>query len=105
LGWIEGEVVRLEPSSTNDRVPHMGWNEVHPADGAPLFAEIAPATDFYFVHSYHLVARTDGDVEATTPYCGGFTSAVRHDTIFGVQFHPEKSQRAGFQILRNFVAV
>jgi glutamine amidotransferase len=105
LGWIDGDVVRLEPSSPEERIPHMGWNEVDPVGDGSLFAGIAPRTDFYFVHSYHFAARSDEDVEATTPYCGGFTSSVRHDTIFGVQFHPEKSQRAGFQVLRNFVAV
>jgi glutamine amidotransferase len=83
----------------------MGWNEVAPRGDATLFDGIAPSTDFYFVHSYHVIPRSPEDVQATTPYCGGFTSAVEHGTIFGVQFHPEKSQRAGFQVLRNFVAV
>ena len=105
LGWIDGEVVRLEPTADEQRIPHMGWNEVDPIATATLFTGIAAATDFYFVHSYHLVTRSPADVQATTPYCGGFTSAVSHGAIFGVQFHPEKSQKAGFQVLRNFVAV
>jgi glutamine amidotransferase len=105
LGWIEGDVARLEPNSAADRIPHMGWNEVDPVGDAVLLDGIAPGTDFYFVHSYHVVTRSPDDIHATTPYCGGFTSAIGHGTIFGVQFHPEKSQRAGFQVLRNFVAV
>lgn len=104
LGWIEGDVVRLEPS-VDERVPHVGWNEVHPVDGGPLFDGVEPATDFYFVHSFHVRPSSSADTSATTPYCGDFTSAVARDAIFGVQFHPEKSQRAGFQVLRNFVAV
>jgi glutamine amidotransferase len=61
--------------------------------------------DFYFVHSYHMVCRSSDDVLATTPYCGGFTSAVGRDHVLGVQFHPEKSRRPGFQVLANFLEV
>ncbi len=105
LGWIEGDVRRLEPSGEDRRIPHVGWNSVFFEADAQLFRGIEPGRDFYFVHSFHFCAR---DVErrlATTPYAGGFTSAVQRDLIFGVQFHPEKSQRAGFQVLRNFLSV
>ena len=105
LGWIEGEVRRLEPAGEDQRVPHIGWNEVAFTRASPLFAGVDTGRDFYFVHSYHLVCRDKQDVLATTPYCGGFVSAVARGRIFGVQFHPEKSQRLGFQVLRNFLAV
>jgi len=70
-----------------------------------LFKDIKPKTDFYFVHSYQLLPEDRDNVIATTPYCGGFTSAVQEGNVFGVQFHPEKSSRAGFQLIRNFLEV
>jgi glutamine amidotransferase len=57
----------------------------------------------YFVHSFHFVPENNADVAATTPYCGTFVSAVAKDNVFGVQFHPEKSAKPGFQILKNFL--
>jgi glutamine amidotransferase len=76
--------------------------------GCPLFEGIESGTDFYFVHSFHVVCADPANEAASTPYCGGFTSAVWQggdSTVFGVQFHPEKSQRAGFAVLRNFLAI
>lgn len=105
LGLVPGVVRRLEPDSPEVRLPHVGWNEVSLAQESPLFAGIADGTDFYFVHGYHLVADDAGSVVARTPYCGGFTSVVSRGSVHGVQFHPEKSQRAGFQLLRNFLAL
>lgn len=104
LGWVAAKVERLVPTGPDRRVPHVGWNEVHPEPGALLFQGIAPGTDFYFVHSYHVACQEEGDVAAVTPYCGGFTSAIAREHIFGVQFHPEKSQKAGFKVLTNFLA-
>ena len=104
LGWIPGDVVRLEPAS-DDRIPHVGWNEVQVAGQSPLFRGIPQGKDFYFVHSYHFRCREAADRLAQTPYCGEFTSAVARGPVFGVQFHPEKSQRPGFQLLRNFLAL
>ncbi len=107
LGLVEGDVVRLVAKEKGERVPHMGWNTVHATPGAPLFANIEIDKDFYFVHSYHLRCADPGAVISTTPYCGGFASAVRGPgpRAFGVQFHPEKSQKPGFQLLRNFLAL
>ncbi len=104
LGWIAGDVVRLEPTTVDPRVPHIGWNEVDPVGDQPLFDGIAPGTDFYFVHSFHLQCEP-GNVAAETPYAGGLVSAVASGTIHGVQFHPEKSQTAGHHLLQNFLAI
>lgn len=103
LDLIPGEVKRLELNAVNTRIPHVGWNEVETAPPDPLFREIPPGTDFYFVHSYHHSPTDAADVIATTDYGGGFASAVRRGNVFGVQFHPEKSSRPGFQLLRNFL--
>ncbi|MFP6759861.1 MAG: imidazole glycerol phosphate synthase subunit HisH [Alphaproteobacteria bacterium] len=103
LGWIDGAVRKLVPSAPGERVPHIGWNEVEPVANAPLFAGIDSGIDFYFAHGYHLDATEASDVQGRTPYCGGFVSAIAKDNLFGVQFHPEKSQKSGFKLLANFL--
>lgn len=105
LGLIHGEVRRLEARSSDERVPHVGWNEVYPLIECPLFAGIPAGADFYFVHSYHFVPRAEGQLAAYAPYCGRTAAAVVAGNVCGVQFHPEKSSRAGFQLLRNFLAM
>lgn len=103
LGVIDGSVGRLEPVD-GERVPHVGWNEVHTVSDHPLFAGIPPDADFYFVHSYHV--RCDASaVVATTPYCGEFVSVVESGPVLGVQFHPEKSQEHGQRLLANFLSL
>jgi len=105
LGLIDGEVRRLERDAPATRIPHVGWNQVDFVRESPLFAGIRSGGDFYFVHSYHFVCSDDKDVLATTPYCGAFVSVVSKGYIWGVQFHPEKSQRLGHQLLRNFISL
>ena len=105
LGWIDADVVRLEPNGEDTRIPHIGWNEVYPTtDDSPLFENFNEGTDLYFVHSYHLKCDEEDQVLARTPYGAGFVSAVSRGNLFGVQFHPEKSQKVGFQVLRNFLS-
>lgn len=103
LGWIPGKVQRFVPTEQKERIPHVGWNEVYPTGECPLFKGIEPGKDFYFVHSYHFEAEPEY-VRARTPYCGQFTSVVQRDNLFGVQFHPEKSQQVGAKLLENFLA-
>lgn len=105
LGLIDGRVTRLSGPGGSERIPHVGWNGVIPQQDCPLMRGIQPGSDFYFVHSYHLQCAHDGNAVARTDYCGGFTSVVRRDYIFGVQFHPEKSQKLGLMLLRNFLSV
>jgi glutamine amidotransferase len=105
LGWIDGEVRRLEPQGGDTRIPHIGWNEVEVLRESPLFRGVPAGKDFYFDHSYHYCVGDERDLLARTSYCGGFASAVGRGCVFGVQFHPEKSQRMGFQVLRNFLAL
>jgi glutamine amidotransferase len=105
LGLVPASVVRLEPTLTDRRIPHVGWNEVDAVGESPLLSGIQPGTDFYFVHSYHMVCEDPGHTAATTPYTGRFTSVVTSGHVHGVQFHPEKSQTAGFALLRNFLAL
>jgi glutamine amidotransferase len=102
LALIPGQVRRLEPSG-DERVPHAGWNEVRTSAASRLFEGVASGTDFYFVHSYHVVPSGPAEVESMTPYAGGFVSAVSRGAAFGVQFHPEKSSKNGFRVLKNFL--
>jgi len=105
LGWIKGAVKRIEPSGEDQRVPHIGWNEVTYKRDSPLFENVSSGKDFYFVHSFHLAAENPDEIIAETPFGAGFVSAVGRDNIFGVQFHPEKSQNIGFQVIKNFLAI
>lgn len=105
LGWIPGRVERLVPTAEDTRVPHIGWNPVQHAGAPDLWRGVNPEKDFYFVHSFHLRPATNDFVSGRTDYGTGFVSAVQRDWMWGVQFHPEKSQKAGFQILRNFLGM
>lgn len=103
LGLIAGTVQRLEGGDNTIRIPHIGWNEVDLTRHCSLFNNIRSGSNFYFVHSYALVCERAQDVVAHTSYGAGFVSAVESGTVYGVQFHPEKSQDLGFQLLRNFL--
>lgn len=102
LGWVSGSVIRL-PEAVGFRVPHIGWNDVHVEDRCLLFEGIHDNSDFYFVHSYAAVPDEEASVAGTSDHGDHFVAAVHHRQIHGVQFHPEKSHRAGLALLINFV--
>ncbi len=102
LGLLPGRVVRF-PEGNGLKVPHMGWNQLHLARQSPLLEGVPEGGYAYFVHSYYVAPADDGDVLARTDYGLRFTSVVAHGNVYGVQFHPEKSQAVGLRILRNFV--
>jgi glutamine amidotransferase len=85
------------------KIPHTGWNQVEVKKEAPLFGQIADGMYVYFNHSYYCQARNSSDVLATVEYEINYACAVQRENIFGVQFHPEKSQAVGLQILKNFL--
>ena len=85
------------------KVPHMGWNEVFQSRDHPLWHQIEDGERFYFVHSYYVAAEGNPDVVGHTRYGVDIAAAVARDNVFATQFHPEKSHRAGLQLLRNFV--
>ncbi len=102
LGWIPGHVVRLRPGDPQLRVPHVGWNDFTRTRDCILFDDVPDDALFYYVHSFQLV--TDPDIEVgTCPYGGPVTAAVQKGNVFGTQFHPEKSQRHGMAVLKNFL--
>ncbi|MFC3097968.1 imidazole glycerol phosphate synthase subunit HisH [Alteraurantiacibacter palmitatis] len=102
LGWIAGDVKLIERTDAHIKVPHMGWNDVAPTnhhDGA----ELLEAGEAYFLHSYHFQPDEGRHVAAMTDHGGGLVAAVARDNILGVQFHPEKSQRYGLDLLARFL--
>jgi glutamine amidotransferase len=105
LGLFAGEVVRF-PAVPGLKVPHMGWNALKfPRPNCPLFANLPPDPAVYFVHSYYPTPADGGVVAATADYPQPFTAAIWRDNVFATQFHPEKSQRVGLQMLRNFAGM
>ena len=104
LGFVPGTVTHLRDQGCTARLPHVGWNAIEPAaPHDPLFARIPEGTNFYFVHSYAFVPDAANDVIATANHGVPFVAAVRRGRVWGTQFHPEKSSRAGFRVLRNFL--
>lgn len=103
LGWIDAEIVRLDPEDKSLRIPHVGWNDLIYRKESPLFAGLPESPDFYFVHSFFMKCANEEDMDAYCEYGGKVTAAVRKDNIFATQFHPEKSQEYGLRILENFL--
>jgi imidazole glycerol-phosphate synthase subunit HisH len=107
LGWIDADVRHFAAIGADPEqpLPHMGWNDVHPAHGQPsLFAGIADPR-YYFLHSYCVVANNPDDIAATAHYGIDFAAAIRRNNIYATQFHPEKSHDWGVALLRNFAAI
>lgn len=101
LGWINMEVKRF--SNPSLRIPHMGWNFVKPTRNSLLFdLESSHESRFYFVHSYYMSCKSNKDIIALSYYGDDFACAVNKNNIFGVQFHPEKSHKFGFNLLQKF---
>jgi glutamine amidotransferase len=108
LGLIPGRVARFTENVRGGdgrrlKIPHMGWNQVTQPRAHPLWQGIASGTRFYFVHSYYVEPGRRDDIAGSTDYVVPFAAAVARENVFAVQFHPEKSQRAGLQLLTNFL--
>jgi imidazole glycerol-phosphate synthase subunit HisH len=101
LDLLPGEVVRFR-NVPGLKVPHMGWNQLHVRRQAPVLADMPDGSSVYFVHSYYAVPKDSSVIATETDYPTPFTSSIWHDNIFATQFHPEKSQRVGLNMLKNF---
>ena len=99
LGWIPGKVERFQHEL---KIPQIGWNQVSQQQKDPLFKNVADEMHFYFVHSYHLNPENSEHVLGLSNYGYDFAAVVCKDNLWGVQFHPEKSQNVGLQLLKNF---
>lgn len=104
LGWINGEVRRLKPEHATLKVPHMGWNELVVERPHPVLEGIASGHHAFFVHSYQMEMADPAERIAHCDYGGDVTAIVARDTMVGTQFHPEKSQAAGLQLIANWLA-
>lgn len=104
FGWFDAHVQKFKiTDKLKYKVPHMGWNDVKLVKPSILFDGVPQNTEFYFVHSYHLICHNPNDALNETTYEYPFVSAIEKDNIFGLQYHPEKSHDAGEIILRNFM--
>jgi glutamine amidotransferase len=104
LNLFPGEVVRF-PKTPGLKVPHMGWNQLRIKKPAPHLAGLPADPSVYFVHSYYVAPRDPDLIATETDYGSPFASAIWKDNVFATQFHPEKSQRVGLAVLRNFAAL
>lgn len=104
LDIIPGKVKRLGDNQPDLRLPHVGWNNVNHRCADSLFQGIPTGADFYFVHSYFFSPKEEEDVLGTAVYGSSFPAIVRRNNVYGVQFHPEKSQKYGLQMLSNFLS-
>lgn len=103
LGWVAGDVRRIEPTDPTLKIPHMGWNTLSVHGSHDLLQGIDPTLHAYFVHSYHLQTTLPEDVIATSDYGGPVTAMVGYENLVGTQFHPEKSQELGLKLIANFL--
>jgi len=104
LGYIDGQVKKFDVSVFNQKphIPHLGWNSIKPTKEHPIFENIDFEQGFYFLHTYYFSCATLEDRLASTNYGLEYASAVHHDNVFGMQFHPEKSHSNGVQLFKNF---
>ncbi|GAB1474499.1 imidazole glycerol phosphate synthase subunit HisH [Bacteroidota bacterium] len=104
LGWVDGKVLKFDINNIpyKTRLPHMGWNNINPIAESTLLNGFNNESRFYFLHSYYFVCNNQQDIISTTQYGIDFSSAINHNNIFGIQFHPEKSHSNGVSLLNNF---
>lgn len=107
LGLIPGEVIKFDVEKYKLKIPHVGWNNlINIKKDCPLFKNFEEnELSFYFVHSYHFKTRLEEHIAAECNYGINFTAVVHKDNVYGTQFHPEKSQRAGLKLLENFINI
>lgn len=105
LGWIKGVVQKIDVGDSRWKLPHIGWNDICPKENHLLYQGITNDRNFYFLHSYVLAPKDNSIVTATCEYGISFCASIQIDNIYGVQFHPEKSQKNGLQLLTNFVKI
>jgi|TARA_B100000780_G_scaffold126780_1_gene88893 glutamine amidotransferase len=105
LNWIEGKVVKIKPSSSHLKIPHMGWNELNIKNSSKVFENVDNKSHAYFIHSYEFLPKDKEVVTLSTNYGKEIVAAVCRENIYGSQFHPEKSQETGFRILTSFLKI
>ena len=103
LGWIAGKVSKIDNQNGKYKLPHIGWNEINIVKDSKIFKDIENKSHMYFVHSYELIPEDKNVITATTDYSSNIVCSVEKENIFGTQFHPEKSDKLGLQMINNFI--
>ena len=103
LGWISGKVSKIDNQGGKFKLPHIGWNQINIVKDSKIFQNIENNSHMYFVHSYEFVPNEKNVISATTNYSSNIVCSVEKENIFGTQFHPEKSDKIGLQVIKNFI--
>jgi imidazole glycerol-phosphate synthase subunit HisH len=105
LGWISGKVLKINNQNGKYKLPHIGWNQINFAKESKIFKDVENNSHMYFVHSYEFVPNDKNVISATTEYSTKLVCSVEKENIFGTQFHPEKSDKIGLKIIKNFIDI
>ena len=103
LGWISGKVSKIDNQNDKYKLPHIGWNQIDIIKESKIFKNIENNSHMYFVHSYEFIPNDKNVISATTNYSSNIVCSVEKENLFGTQFHPEKSDKRGLQIIKNFI--
>ena len=105
LGWISGKVSKINNQNGKFKLPHIGWNEIEIIKDSKIFKNIDNKSHMYFVHSYEFIPDDKNVISATTDYASNIVCSAEKENIFGTQFHPEKSDKMGLRIIKNFITL
>ena len=105
LGWIAGEVSKIDNQNGKYKLPHIGWNQINIVKDSKIFKDIENNSHMYFVHSYEFIPKDKSVISGTTDYSSNIVCSVEKENIFGTQFHPEKSDKTGLKIINNFISL
>ncbi len=103
LGWISGKVSKINNQNGKYKLPHIGWNQIKIIKDSKIFKDIENNSHMYFVHSYEFIPNNKNVISATTEYSSNIVCSIEKENIFGTQFHPEKSDKMGLKIIKNFL--
>ena len=105
LGWISGKVSKIDNKNGKYKLPHIGWNQINIVKDSKIFKDVENNSHMYFVHSYEFIPEDKDVISATTDYSSKVVCSVEKDNILGTQFHPEKSDKIGLKIIKNFINI
>ena len=105
LGWIPGKVSKIDNKNGRYKLPHIGWNQINIVKDSKIFKDIENNSHMYFVHSYEFIPDDKNTISAMTDYSTNIVCSVEKENIFGTQFHPEKSDKLGLKIIKNFISI
>ena len=105
LGWIPGKVSKIDNKNGKYKLPHIGWNQINIVKDSKIFNDVENNSHMYFVHSYEFIPDDKNTISAITDYSTNIVCSVEKENIFGTQFHPEKSDKLGLKIIKNFISI